>query len=219
MLEHDDTDPVVERMALALRGSVDLGSDIDRAVMSAIRAAPLRVAPGAATAAPRRTSPWSWLVRPRSLRLSVSPLGALAAAGIAIVAALIGLRRDGGIDRTAELSKTGEFKVTGEHPAVAATASRTRDTVFINRFVFVAPDAKAVSLVGDFNDWDQSKTPLRKVANGLWTADVALPDGAYKYSFLVDGQTWKADPAAPRAVGDDFGRPSSLITVREGVRS
>ena len=40
-----------------------------------------------------------------------------------------------------------------------------------------------------------------------------LPPGRYAYAFLVDGQRWIADPAAPPAVGDDFGRPSSVVTV------
>ncbi len=40
MLDHEVTDPAVERIALELRRPVDLGHQVDAAVMSAIRAAP-----------------------------------------------------------------------------------------------------------------------------------------------------------------------------------
>ncbi|MGZ8458781.1 MAG: isoamylase early set domain-containing protein, partial [Gemmatirosa sp.] len=167
------------------------------------------------------TRAWGWLVRPRAIR--VSPIGALAAAGLAFVAATLGMRRDATRQRM-ETAHTGEFPVaTGEYPTirnnaepmVTAASSRTRDTVFVTRFMIVAPNARQVSLVGDFNDWDQASTPLLKVAaNGVWTAEVKLPPGRYAYAFLVDGQRWIADPTAPPAVGDDFGRPSSVVTVR-----
>ena len=217
MLEDEVTEPEVERIALALRRPVDLGPEVDRAVMAAIRAAPLMVAPASPAVRVRdaRGGVWGWLVRPRPVRLSISPIGALAAAGIAIVAALFGLRRDHAVDRTAEMRQTGEFPVpvTQEHPVVA---SKT-DTVFVTRFVFVAPSAKQVSLVGDFNDWDQRATQLRPVenGNGMWTVEVPLRPGVYEYAFLVDGKEWKTDPDAPRSSGDDYGRPNSVVTVRE----
>jgi hypothetical protein len=226
-------DDAVMRIARALQRPEDLGPAVDRAVMSALRAAPLAVVVGEPRAlqpkwgAARRpqeqgwSRAWRWLVQPRAIR--VSPLGALAAAGLAFVAATLGARRDAGSARV-EDSHTGEFPagVTGEFPVaragdptVSPTAVRTRDTVFVTRFMIVAPNAKQVALVGDFNDWDQGKTPLLKVAaNGTWTAEVRLPPGRYAYAFLVDGQRWVADPAAPPSVGDDFGRPSSVVTVR-----
>ena len=222
--EHEDD--VLTHVARVLRGPEDLGPAIDRAVMSALRAAPLAMAAGSASSS-RRAQPgrvagaWRWLVHPRSVR--VSPLGALAAAALAFVAATLGMRRDATRPRTD--GGTGEYPAvaTGEFPAVrtsaartaAAPASHTRDTVFVTRFMIVAPGAQHVTLVGDFNDWDKGATPLLKVAaNGVWTAEVRLPPGRYAYAFLVDGQQWVADPAAPPATGDDFGRPSSVVTVR-----
>jgi hypothetical protein len=132
-------------------------------------------------------------------------------------AAIFGLRRDA--DRGGELAGTGEHPIaaTGEFP-VPAAAPRARDTVFVTRFVLVAPDAKRVALVGDFNDWDRGATPLVPVAaggqGGVWTVDLPLHAGRYTYAFVVDGHRWEADPSAPRAVGDDFGRPNSVVTVR-----
>jgi hypothetical protein len=221
-------------LVAALRAPADLGPGVDAAVMAAVRLAPpLAVVPGGAASAPRlharpasrpaeRAHPLArgvrWLSRPRAVR--ISPLGALAAAGIAI-AAMFGLRRDAA--RRGDLLATGEHPVaaTGEHVVPAAAtpaAARGRDTVFVTRFVFVAPDAKQVALVGDFNDWKQNATPLVRVAQGgrggVWTVELPLAAGRYSYAFLIDGHRWTPDPAAPRAVGDDFGRPSSVVTVR-----
>jgi AMP-activated protein kinase-like protein len=216
--EDEGADATIERMALALRRPVDLGPEVDRAVMAAIRAAPLMVA--GAVRPPRARSRWSWLVRPRSVRFSVSPLGALAAAGVAIVAALLGLRRDTSVDRRVA-ERREPTGVTGEFPAVAAKGAPVQDTVFVTRFVVAAPGAKQVALLGDFNDWKRQQTLLKPVKNeqGLWSVDVQLQPGVYSYAFLIDGKEWKADPRAPRKLGDDFGQPTSVITVREGMSS
>jgi hypothetical protein len=45
---------------------------------------------------------------------------------------------------------------------------------------------------------------------------VPLRPGRYHYSFVVDGRRWARDPAAPRALGEHFDRPTSAVTVRGG---
>lgn len=232
LADHDDADDVILHVARTLRRPEDLGPSVDGAVMAALHAAPMAVVAGGAGGEAVRwgqrparrvrkaVRAWDWLVRPRAIR--VSPIGALAAAGLAFVAASIGMRRDAERSRSEE-GQTGEFKtMTGEFPAVGASdalvtpaAARSREAAIPMRFLFVAPGAKSVTIVGDFNDWDQTATPLVKhSAQGVWTAEITLPPGRYAYAFLVDGQRWIADPAAPPAVGDDFGRPSSVVTVR-----
>jgi 1,4-alpha-glucan branching enzyme len=80
--------------------------------------------------------------------------------------------------------------------------------------MLVAPNATTVSLVGDFNDWETGAMPMEgTVTDGLWTVTVPLSPGRYRYAFLVDGETWVPDPAAPRALEDDFGRPNSVVTI------
>lgn len=81
------------------------------------------------------------------------------------------------------------------------------------QFVIVASDARSVSLVGDFNDWDPRAVPLERGEGGVWSVVLPLRSGQFTYSFLVDGEEWRADPAAPLAPGDDFGRPSSIVLV------
>ncbi len=81
------------------------------------------------------------------------------------------------------------------------------------QFVLVAPQAASVALVGDFNDWDPARSPMRATHSGLWATIVPLPPGRYHYAFLVNGVEWRRDPAAPAALDDDFGAPSSVVTV------
>jgi len=83
------------------------------------------------------------------------------------------------------------------------------------QFVLVAPHAASVALVGDFNDWDPTRSPMR-TANGVWATALELAPGRYRYAFLVNGVEWRADPGAPTAIDDEFGTPSSVVTV-EGV--
>lgn len=81
------------------------------------------------------------------------------------------------------------------------------------QFVLVASEAKEVSLVGDFNDWSLSATPLvRDGGNGLWSVTVPLLPGRYRYAYVVDGVIWRPDPDAP-AAEDEFGRPNSVLTI------
>jgi 1,4-alpha-glucan branching enzyme len=71
-----------------------------------------------------------------------------------------------------------------------------------------------VSVVGDFNAWNPSATPLRRAPNGgAWVADVPIPPGRHVYAFIVDG-VLVVDPGAPRAGDEDFGVPSSVVIVR-----
>ncbi|HET8624701.1 MAG TPA: hypothetical protein VFM14_14145 [Gemmatimonadales bacterium] len=74
--------------------------------------------------------------------------------------------------------------------------------------------ASQVVVVGDFNDWDPDATPLRPGnEGGTWRVELRLPPGRYRYTFLVDGRRWVPDPAEPRAADDDFGAPTSVLTV------
>jgi hypothetical protein len=98
--------------------------------------------------------------------------------------------------------------------ASGKSSAATGTTSAAVRFVYVAPQAKSVALVGDFNQWNPTVAPLKKLADGTWIVDLPLGPGRYAYAFLVDG-TLQADPAAPRATPrDDFGFANSVLMVR-----
>jgi Glycogen recognition site of AMP-activated protein kinase len=85
------------------------------------------------------------------------------------------------------------------------------------QFTLPVPAAHQVVVVGDFNHWDVHATPLRQSPSGTWRATVRLKPGAHVYSFVIDGNRWVPDPAAPLAPGSDFGSPNSLVTVAPGA--
>ena len=91
----------------------------------------------------------------------------------------------------------------------ARNATSRADTL---QFVLIAPQAASVSLVGDFNDWDPARSPMQ-TAHGIWATALRLAPGRYRYAFLVNGVEWRADPGAPAAKDDEFGTPSSVVTV------
>ena len=68
------------------------------------------------------------------------------------------------------------------------------------RFCVFAPAARAVSLVGDFNNWQPNALPMTRLSDGAWECVCAdLPTfAAYKYAVVQqDGKTvMKADPFA-----------------------
>ncbi len=91
--------------------------------------------------------------------------------------------------------------------AILAPADAVRPV----RFSLRAPASARVALIGDFNDWDARRTALRSAA-GEWAVTLPLHPGRYRYSFVVDGSRWVADPRTA-ATDDDFGTPTSEITV------
>ena len=100
------------------------------------------------------------------------------------------------------------YEMLGAHPV-------TQDGQEMWHFAVWAPNARAVSLIGEFNQWNKEKTPMQKVYDGTWevrlpaeTFDVKsdpkrydYPDAAkklttYKYCIQAQDGTWqdKADP-------------------------
>ena len=87
------------------------------------------------------------------------------------------------------------------------------------QFVLVAPEARSVAVVGDFNNWGLGDTALvAENHNGVWSVSAPVPAGVHRYAFLVNGRQWVADPTAPRAADDDFGQPSSALVVEGSVQ-
>ena len=79
-------------------------------------------------------------------------------------------------------------------------------------FSLEAPGANKVMLVGDFNNWDDSSTPLRKVKSSKWERELQLTSGRYEYKFVVDGN-WVNDPKNSATVWNTFGTQNSVLEV------
>lgn len=73
-------------------------------------------------------------------------------------------------------------------------------------------NAKKVTLVGEFNNWSKSKTPLKKMTNGSVSVTLNLVTGReYQYRYLMDGKIWENDWAADKYV------PSSIPNIENSV--
>jgi 1,4-alpha-glucan branching enzyme len=79
-------------------------------------------------------------------------------------------------------------------------------------FICNASRAGAVSVVGDFNHWDPSKHPMKRMPDRMWLLAVDLPHGHHRYAFLVDG-TLTLDPQAQGVTRNDKGERVSLVPV------
>jgi len=130
---------------------------------------------------------------------------ALAAAAVAFAVGL-------GAGRASTSSLVGSA-VSRSTPGVVDSGQRPIE------FIFVAPSARNVSLVGDFNGWDAAATPMQRMdGRTTWSVAVRLPPGRHVYAFVVDGDSWVADPQAPLAPELWFGQRNSVVIVSAGER-
>jgi serine protease AprX len=82
-------------------------------------------------------------------------------------------------------------------------------------FVYHDDEARAVSLAGDFNDWNAATQPLTKDTTGLWSCEIPTPgSGRYQYKFVVDDKRWVEDPSNGLKVSDGFGGLNSVIVIQ-----
>jgi hypothetical protein len=194
---HESEHPYVEWIAREASRPVEMDRGARDRIMAAVRAE------GALRPEPvRRRGAWSRLLEPRVFRLSPI-LTTLAAAGLVGIGVLAGGLSNWGVRKDGR-----PLADAASQPPVA----HTTDTVV--KFVFPGGHASTVSLVGDFNGWDVSKTPMvRDPRSGDWTVALPLNAGRHVYAFVVDGTTWANDPSAPLAPDDGFGHASSVKNV------
>ena len=88
------------------------------------------------------------------------------------------------------------------------------------RVIFELPAyirARQVNVVGDFNQWSRTATPLRQERDGVWRAVVDLPNGRrYEFRYLVDGQ-WVSDYHADALTINAYGSQNSLVIASLSV--
>jgi len=139
---------------------------------------------------------------PRTLEWNLT--GALATACVALVAvwALVQVRPE----------RIVEVPVAAT-PAQTVSLSSGQETKVYVRLVLLQPEARSVSVAGDFNGWNPAQTKLERSEGGMWTATIALKPGRYQYMFVIDGKQWIADPLAEEGAGDGFGAQNAVLDV------
>ncbi|HDH12388.1 MAG TPA: hypothetical protein ENG83_09400 [Nitrospirae bacterium] len=77
-----------------------------------------------------------------------------------------------------------------------------------------SPDAQKVTIVGDFNKWDISQTPMTRLENGDFLATLDLDSKReYRFKYLIDGNHWENDWHADKYVPNAFGSDDSVVIV------
>ena len=95
------------------------------------------------------------------------------------------------------------------HPLARRAAKKTIKPV---NFICIAPDAKRVTLIGDFNDWDPNAHPLKRHVDGSWSLQITLSHGHHHYQFLVDEKP-TLDPRAQGIARNEQNEKVSLLAV------
>jgi hypothetical protein len=193
--EHDET---IDRITAALKELPEVDPAARARVLVAVAAERQRDRERAAV--PRRRVRWA------------AGFGLAAAAAFALF-----------VVRREEVLRRGDARDIGTAPrpvasngSPALTASAAADVSALQpvQFIFRAPSAKRVSVVGDFTEWDTHRAVMtRDAESGLWSATIALPPGRHIYAFILDDSVWVRDPRAPVAPDADFGRPGSILLV------
>ena len=75
--------------------------------------------------------------------------------------------------------------------------------------------AKQVSVVGEFNNWDETAHPLKKVKS-VWKTTLELEQGReYQFRYLVDGEAWHNDEAADKYISNNIGGDNSVVVTAQ----
>jgi len=89
------------------------------------------------------------------------------------------------------------------------------------RVTFTMPKLEGVKqlfLVGDFNNWSVSETPLTRAADETWSVALTLEGGRkYEYRYFADNQVWHNDWAADSYVMNSFGTENSVVNLEEAA--
>lgn len=87
-----------------------------------------------------------------------------------------------------------------------------KDTLVPVSFICSAPEAKSVSVIGDFNEWNPEANRMKRHPDGSWQSSFPVHSGHHRYQFLIDGVP-HLDPQASGVVKIDGDSKASLLSV------
>ena len=78
----------------------------------------------------------------------------------------------------------------------------------------VAPNAKTVCIVGEFNNWNIYANPMKRLRSGEFTITLELEPGKeYQFRYLIDECTWENDWNADKYVTSPYGDSDNSVVV------
>ena len=77
-----------------------------------------------------------------------------------------------------------------------------------------ALEAETVTVVGEFNNWDEGATPMKHQKNGDFKVVLELERGReYSFRYCIDGGKWENDLCADKYEPNPFGGYNSVVVV------
>ena len=77
-----------------------------------------------------------------------------------------------------------------------------------------APEAESVCILGEFNNWAQDATPMKKQKTGNFTVTLELEAGrSYRFRYIIDGWKYENDWFADRYEPNPYGGEDSVVDV------
>ena len=78
-----------------------------------------------------------------------------------------------------------------------------------------AKTANKIFLVGDFNNWDNKATPMKKLKNGDFTQTVELDTSnpEYQFRYLNDQGDWENDTHADKYITNGIDGDNSVVSL------
>jgi 1,4-alpha-glucan branching enzyme len=79
---------------------------------------------------------------------------------------------------------------------------------------------ESIYVVGDFNNWDPTATPMKRGKGGVFKAMLELEPGqAYQFRYLINGEQWCNDWHADDYVPNDLGEDNCVVVAPTGGSS
>ena len=85
----------------------------------------------------------------------------------------------------------------------------------VTKITFYTPtelDAEEVFLVGDFNGWSETTTPMEALKDGRFKVVLELePEKEYQFRYLVNGDEWHNEWDADKYVPNPYSGDNSVV--------
>lgn len=91
---------------------------------------------------------------------------------------------------------------------------KSKEVCKVTFYTPVELEAEDVQLVGDFNQWNESATPMEALKDGRFKVTVDLEkDSQYQFRYLVNGCEWHNDWDADEYIPNPFSGDNSVVEV------
>jgi 1,4-alpha-glucan branching enzyme len=92
---------------------------------------------------------------------------------------------------------------------------KTKDVVKVTFSLPEAVQGETVFLVGDFNNWDEAATAMKRQKNGSFMVTLDLEKGReYQFRYLVNSSEWHNDWEADKYVPNPYSGDNSVVVTQ-----